>query len=95
MIRCGAQKKGFDFGHAKRISRVIMNYDMLLVEEGLIASHSLSSICKLHAGQVKHSIPFDTIAGGEQREIHMYSIRRASLLAELGHYFSLARPFTR
>eukprot|EP00979_Chaetoceros_neogracilis_P010782 scaffold2594_cov135-Chaetoceros_neogracile.AAC.5 len=66
-----------------------MNYDMLLVEEGLIASHSLSSICKLSAGQVKHSIPFDVIAGGEQRELHMnmQSIRRASFLAELSHFF--------
>jgi hypothetical protein len=53
----------------------------VFVGEGLVASHSLSSVRKLHAGQVKHSIPFDAIAGGEQRELHMYSIRRALLLA--------------
>jgi hypothetical protein len=64
----------------------------VFVEEGLIASHLLSSVCKLHAGQVKHSMPFHKIAGEEQRELHMYSIRRALLLSELGHYSSLARP---
>jgi hypothetical protein len=36
----------------------------VFVKEGLVASHSLSSVYKLHAGQAKHSIPFDAIAGG-------------------------------
>jgi hypothetical protein len=86
-------------GYAERISRVIMNYDMLFVEEGLIASHSLSSVCKLHAGQVKHS---NTLWYNYWRRTTWTPFvfhRRASLLAELGHavlghYSSLARPFT-
>jgi hypothetical protein len=55
----------------------------VLVEEGIVGSHSLVACFSLqiHAGQVKHSLPFDAIAGGEQRELHVYSIRRALLLA--------------
>jgi hypothetical protein len=62
-----------------------MNNDTIANISSFICSNIfvkvLSSVCKLQAIQVKHSIPFDAIAGGEQREVHMYSIRRALLLA--------------
>jgi hypothetical protein len=65
----------------------------VFVEEGLVASHSLSSVCKLHAGQVKHSIPFDVIAGGEQCELHMHSIRRALFqIQDTQQFHKLRKP---
>jgi hypothetical protein len=43
VIWCGAQKKDFDLGHAKRISRVIMNNDTTHHHRQYLASSFISS----------------------------------------------------
>jgi len=44
------------------VQQVLLHLEIILiylfVEVGLVASHSYSLVCNLHASQVKHFIPF-------------------------------------